>query len=50
MECGVSEMKDEYDYKNEVNNTENKQIEKKKSKTDVSLVVFIYKVTLNFFY
>ncbi|XP_060860672.1 testis-expressed protein 2 isoform X2 [Metopolophium dirhodum] len=37
LECGISDMKDDYDFKNEVSYSENKQNEKKKSKTDVSL-------------
>lgn len=40
LECGISDMKDDYDFKNEVNYSENKQNEKKKSKSDVSLIVF----------
>ncbi|XP_027836909.2 testis-expressed protein 2 isoform X2 [Aphis gossypii] len=35
LECGISDMKDDYDFKNEVNYSENKQNEKKKLKTDV---------------
>jgi len=41
LECGVSDMKDDYDFKNEVNYSENKQNEKKKLKTDVCIIVFI---------
>lgn len=36
LECGISDMKDDYDFKNEVSYSENKQNEKKKSKSDVS--------------
>lgn len=40
LECGISDMKDDYDFKNEVNYFENKQNEKKKSKSEVSLIIF----------
>jgi len=39
LECGISDMKDDYDFKNEVSYSENKQNEKKKSKSDVSLII-----------
>lgn len=42
LECGISDMKDEYDFKNEVNYSENKQNEKKRSKSDVSLIIFLF--------
>jgi len=37
LECGISDMKDDYDFKNEANYSENKQNEKKKLKTDVRI-------------
>lgn len=36
LESGVLEMKDDYDFKDEIHYSENKQNEKKKSKADVS--------------
>jgi len=40
LECGLSDMKDDYDFKNEANYSENRKNEKKKSKSDVSLIIF----------
>lgn len=36
LESGVLEMKDDYDFKDEVTNSENKENENKKLKTNVS--------------
>lgn len=36
LECGVLDMKDDYDFKDEYYCPENKQNEKRKSKVDVS--------------
>jgi hypothetical protein len=40
LENCVLEMKDDYDFKDEIHYSENKQNEKKKSKTDVSFFLY----------
>lgn len=39
LECDVLNVKDDYDFKDEVCYSENKQNEKKKSKPDVSFIM-----------
>lgn len=39
LENGVLEMKDDYNFKDDIFYSENKQSEKKKSKTDVSFFI-----------
>lgn len=36
LECGIFDIKDDYDSKDDICNSENKQNENKKSKIDVS--------------
>lgn len=38
LECGVLDLKDDYEFKDEVCYSENKQNERKKSKIDVSFI------------
>lgn len=43
LECGLIDIKDDYDFKDKVCYSESKHNEKKKSKTDVSFV-FLFKL------
>lgn len=53
LECGILDMKDDYDFKDEYYCPENKQNEKRKSKVDVSFLIFnfnlLYSVKQNFY-
>jgi len=46
LECGLLDIKDDYDFNDKVCYSESKQNEKKKSKTDVSFVIlFKFKIS-----
>lgn len=48
LECGLTDIKDDYDFNDKVCYSESKQSEKKKSKTDVSFVIiFKFRISTN---